>query len=209
VTNVVYGINDDCIEIDIGLEKEFIENIIMVGDTMKCKYSTDEFEFTLIGWVTRIRLDDPQSITIKVHDMQQFKNFRNNYRYDIYLCSVIKKKKDDSSGVFAIMVNLSQNGAAFAVKEEIEKQLGIEENQKEKICYFEVYISPKRQLCFEGIIRRKNSNSKGFDYGVEIVDIDIENEKTLNEFLDELEKKDKEFYNKRSSFWSKNSKYNK
>ena len=64
-------------------------------------------------------------------------------------------------------------------------------------------------MCFEGIIRRKNSNSKGFDYGVEIVDIDIENEKTLNEFLDELEKKDKEFYNKRSSFWSKNSKYNK
>lgn len=49
VTNVVYGINDDCIEIDIGLEKNYIENIIMVGDTMKCKYSTDEYEFTLIG----------------------------------------------------------------------------------------------------------------------------------------------------------------
>ncbi|HPD01348.1 MAG TPA: PilZ domain-containing protein [Acetivibrio sp.] len=209
VTNVVYGINDDCIEIDIGLEKNYIENIIMVGDTMKCKYSTDEREFTLIGWVTRIRLEDPQSITIKVHDVQQFKNYRNNYRYDIYLCSVIRKKKNDSNGVFAIMVNLSQNGAAFVVKEEIEKQLGIDEEQKDKIFYFEVYISPKSQLCFEGIIRRKSSNSKGFEYGVEIVDIDINNEKNLNEFLDELEKKDKEFYNKRSSFWSKNSKYNK
>lgn len=125
------------------------------------------------------------------------------------MCSVIRKKKGDSNGIFAIMVNLSRNGAAFIVKEEIEGQLGLEENQEEKICYFDVHISPKKQLCFEGIIRRKNSNSKGFEYGVEIVDIDIDNEKNLNEFLDELEKKDKEFYNKRSSFWSKNSKYNK
>jgi hypothetical protein len=84
------------------------------------------------------------------------------------------------------MVNLSRNGAAFIVKEEIEGQLGLEENQEEnqeeKICYFDVHISPKKQLCFEGIIRRKNSNSKGFEYGVEIVDIDIDNEKNLNEF---------------------------
>ncbi|GAE90234.1 type IV pilus assembly PilZ [Acetivibrio straminisolvens JCM 21531] len=41
------------------------------------------------------------------------------------------------------------------------------------------------------------------------MDIDLQNEKILNELIDELEKKDKEFYNKRSSFWSKNSKYNK
>lgn len=209
VTNVVYGINEDCIEIDIGLDKNYIENIIMVGDTIRCKYTTDEFEYMLIGWVSRIRLEEPQSITVKVHDVQQFKNFRNNYRYDVYLCSVIRKKKGDSNGVFAIMVNISQGGAAFIVKEEIEGQLDVEDNEEEKIYNFDVYISQKSQFNFDGKIKRKSSSSKGFEYGVEIVDIDLENQKNLNELLDELEKKDKEVYNKRSSYWSKNSKFNK
>jgi len=53
VTNVVYAINEDWIEVDIGLEKDYIDNIIMIGDTMRCKYSTDEYEFMLIGWVTK------------------------------------------------------------------------------------------------------------------------------------------------------------
>ncbi|HHV28572.1 PilZ domain-containing protein [Acetivibrio mesophilus] len=209
VTNVVFAINDDWIEIDIGLEKDYIDNIIMVGDIMKCKYTSGDYEFTLIGWVTKIRLDIPQSITIKVHDVEKFANRRDNYRYDIYLCSVIKNSKNDNKGVFAIMTNLSQGGAAFIAKEDIEKELEILENpQGERNFYFEVYVNPKKQLCFTGVIRRKGSNEKGFEYGVKIFDIDFQNEKILNELIDELEKKDKEFYNKRSSFWSKNSKYN-
>lgn len=210
VTNVVYGINEDCIEVDIGLEKDYIDNIIMVGDTMRCKHTTSEYEFTLIGWVTRIRLEHPQSITIKVHDVEKFTNKRDNYRYDVYLCSVIKENKNDSKGVFAIMVNLSYGGAAFVVKEELESQMDFEGAPGEEISnIFEIYISPKKKLCFEGTIRRKSGSEKGFEYGVKITDIDLQNEKILNEFIDELEKKDKEFYNKRSSFWSKNSKYNK
>jgi len=31
VTNVVYAINEDWIEVDIGLEKDYIDNIIMIG----------------------------------------------------------------------------------------------------------------------------------------------------------------------------------
>jgi len=108
------------------------------------------------------------------------------------------------------MTNLSQGGAAFIAKEDIEKELETAYNmQEEKNYYFEVFITPKKQLCFTGTVKRKTSNEKGFEYGVKIFDIDFQNEKTLNELLDELEKKDKEFYNKRSSFWSKNSKYNK
>jgi len=39
---------------------------------MRCKYSTDEYEFMLIGWVTKIKLEEPQSITIKIHDVERF-----------------------------------------------------------------------------------------------------------------------------------------
>lgn len=209
VTNVVYSINDDFIEIDIGLDRNYIQNIIMIGDTMKCKYTSEDYEFTLIGWVTRINLDVPQSITIKIHEIERFVNKRDSYRFDVYLGSVIKLKNSENKSVFAIMTNISHTGAAFIVKEDLEKEFGI--NLKEDsntTCVFVVYVSPEKQITFEGTIKRKADLERGKDYGVKITDIDVESEKELSELLRKLEKKDKEFYNKRSSFWSKNSKYN-
>ena len=164
ITNFIYEINDDWIEIDIGLEKEYIENMIMVGDTIRCKYSTDDHEFTLIGWVTRIRLEEPQSLTIKIHS-KQFENKRNGYRYDVYLGSVVKRNKRDEGGIFAIMLNLSHKGFAFVVKEELEKTFKCEALGDIGACYFEIYISPKRRLCLEGILRRKGLRAKDSNTG--------------------------------------------
>lgn len=209
VTNIVYSINDDYIEIDIGLERDYMQSIIMIGDTMKCKYTSDDYEFTLIGWVTRINLDVPQSITIKVHDIERFVNKRDSYRYDVYLGSVIKLKDNDEKGVFAIMTNISHTGAAFVVKEDLEEEFGINVAESEKTNYvFVIYVSPEQQITFEGTIKRKFDNEKGKEYGVKITDIDNNSEKILTELLEKLENKDKEFYNKRSGYWSKNSKYN-
>lgn len=209
VTNVVYSINDDYIEIDIGLDRNYIQNFIMIGDTMKCKYTSEEYEFTLIGWVTRINLDVPQSITIKIHEIERFVNKRDSYRFDVYLASVIKLKSSDDKGIFAIVTNISHTGAAFTVKEDIEKELGIELSQdNEATCFFVIYVNPEQQITFEGSIKRKSALEKGKEYGVKITDIDIKSEKALSELLEKLEKKDKEFYNKRSGFWSKHSKYN-
>jgi|LSQX01.3.fsa_nt_gb hypothetical protein len=209
VTNVIYAINNEYIEIDIGLEKDYVNNLIMVGDTMKCKYTTDEHEFTLTGWVSRIRVEFPQSITIKIHNIEQFKNIRDSYRFDVYLCSVITPKGDENNGVFAIMTNICNTGAAFVVKENIESQLGIEDAVKDNlVCEFDIYVSPSCRIRFEGLIKRKVACEKGMEYGVKIINMGSNDRNTFNEFLKELEKKDKEFYNKRSSFWSKHSKYN-
>lgn len=214
VNNVIYSFNRDSIEIDIGLEKDYIENIIMIGDTMRCKYTADTYEYTLTGWVSKIKLEDPQSITIKIHEIEKFSNKRKSYRYDVYLCAIIKKNKNAEKGIFAIIVNISNVGVAFVVKEDLEKELerelGKEGTLGEKQnCFLELYTTPKDKVCFEGIIKGKNSNQKGNKYGVEITNIDTENKKVLDEFIYTLEKKDKEFYNKKDSFWSKHSKYNK
>ncbi len=210
VTNVVYAINEDYIEIDIGLEEDYIQNIIMIGDTIKCKYTSEDYEFNLVGWITRINAGFPQRITIKVHDVGKFENKRDSFRFDVYLCAIIKRNRSEEKGIFAVMTNISHTGAAFVVKEELDKQFGIsDKKENEAVCYFEIYASPERQINFQGTIRRKSENERGKEYGVKITDIDIKSEKVLSELLEELEKKDKEFYNKRSSFWSQHSKYNK
>lgn len=206
VTNIVYNINEDYIEIDIGLEKDYVDNLIMVGDTMKCKYTSNENEYSLIGWVSRIKADFPQSITIKVHEIEEFDNKRSSYRYDVYLCSIIKEKSEDEKGIFSILTNISRTGAAFIVKENLDNQLQ-RSDMKQKSFFFEIYISPEKKLNFTGSVKRKTNNIRGIEYGIQIDDISINNEKILNDFIDELENKDKEIYNKRSSFWSKNSKY--
>lgn len=209
VTNLIQDINDDCIEIDIGLERDYLDNLIMTGDTLKCKYTNGNIEFNLIGWITKIKLEPPQAITIRVHQVERFDNNRDSYRYDIYLSSVIKRNKQEAKGVFAVMTNISSTGAAFIVKEDIEKQFQFEDTSKEVSNVFvEVYISADRQFSVEGMLLRKCSKEKGIEYGVRFMEMDSESEKTLHGFLNELANKDKEIYNKRSGFWSKNSKFN-
>jgi hypothetical protein len=210
VTNVVYSINEDFIEVDLGLEKDYIDNLLMVGDTMKCKYTDDEQEYSFIGWITKIKADFPQSITIRVHQIEKFGNKRNSYRYDVYLCSVIKTSRSDAKGMFTIVTNISQTGVAFVMKEGIEKTIDVDgKDIANSNLFFEVYVSPENTLFFEGIIVRKSKVEKGIEYGGLITDIDLENEKKLNDLVNELANKDKEFYNKRSGFWSQNSKFNK
>lgn len=210
VTNLVYSFNKDSIEVDIGLEKDYIENIIMIGDTMRCKYTTDRHEYTLTGWVSKIKLEHPQSITIKIHDIAKFSNKRKSYRYDVYLCTIIKKNQNDEKGIFGIIVNISNAGIAFIIKEELERELSKEGSlQKGDKYFFELYTTSKDKVCFEGILKGKGPSNKGNKYGVEIIDMDTENRKMFDEFVNVLEKKNKEFYNKKDSFWSKHSKYNK
>ncbi len=203
VTNIVYSISDDFIEIDIGLEQNYIENIIMIGDTVKCKYTSNEIELMIIGWVTKIHDSNPQRITIKIHQLNLFDNKRDYTRFDVYLSAVIRKDRDDKNRVFAILTNISKAGAAFIVKESIDSD---QDYLKDSILYFEVNLSRERIFTFEGSIVRCDIKEKGIEYGVKYDYIEPLNIILLEEFLTELANEDKEFYNKRSGFWSKNSK---
>lgn len=201
VTNIVYGINQDSIEIDIGLEKNYIENLLMVGDVMRCKYYENDFEYSFDGWVNRIKADFPQSITIRIDDISKFINRRKSVRYDVYVCSVIRVNNEIDKGMFAIMTNISKKGAAFVVQQEFEELMEPVKHDFEKNnVFFDVYISADSQLSFEGKIKRKVVNDKGLEYGIEILRIDAKNEEILENFIAELDKKDKEFYNKGGNF---------
>ncbi|KNY24867.1 PilZ domain-containing protein [Pseudobacteroides cellulosolvens] len=203
ITNIVYSISDDFIQVNIGLEKNYIENLIMIGDTVKCKYTSNEIEIMFIGWVTKIHMDNPQRITIKVHQLNVFDNKRDYARYDVYLSAVIRKDRENKNGVFAILTNISKAGAAFIVRESIDLD---QDYLKDSILYFEVNLTRERTFTFEGSFVRCDIKEKGIEYGVKYDYIEPLSIILLEEFLTELANEDKEFYNKRSGFWSKNSK---
>lgn len=207
VTNIIYSVSVDCIEVDVGLEKSYIENFVMIGDTIKCKYTSGDVELMFIGWITNIHIDHPQRLTIKVHQVNCFENKRDYTRFDVYLSAVIRKEKNPSNGVFAILTNISKAGAAFLLRESIEKSMDIDKNFiKNNTFNFEVNLSLERIFTFEGSIVRIDTKEKGIEYGVKYDYIDPHSALLLEQFLTELANEDKEFYNKRSGFWSKNSK---
>ncbi|HEY9062340.1 MAG TPA: PilZ domain-containing protein [Pseudobacteroides sp.] len=206
VTNIIYSLSDDFIEVDIGLEKSYLENIIMIGDTIKCKYTSDSIELMFIGWITNIHTAHPQRLTIKVHQVNCFNDKRDYTRFDVYLSAVIRKDKYPPNGVFAILTNISKAGAAFLVRENIEKSIGVDDNFINSTFNFEVNLSFERIFTFDGSIVRVEPREKGMEYGVKYDYIDPHGILLLEQFLTELANEDKEFYNKRSGFWSKNSK---
>ncbi len=210
VTNIVYSINNYCIEIDVGLERNYIESLIMIGDTVKCKFAEKNVEYFCTGCVTKIQADFPQRISIRIDEIKKYKNQRENIRSDIYLCSVVKQDKEDNKGIFAIITNISVDSIAFIVHDELEQILNMPDLvQKNAKLYFAIYTSPNKQLSFGAEIKRKALNEKGVEYGVDICEIDSENQQLLNDFIKDSKEKDKAFYNKRNDFCKKNTKLNK
>jgi hypothetical protein len=206
ISNIILGIDEECI--DIGIEKEYIDNIVMVGDTMSCKYTTSDSEYMLVGWITNIKPDFPQKLTIKIHNIYSYSNKRESYRYDVYLCSVIKKDVSDKKGMFAIMTNISLTGAAFTTREELSEDFG-DVDIEEKLLYYDVFVSNILQISFVGKIKRKIQTSRGVEYGVKIEKIKYKDEENLYKYINTLENLDKEYYVSKQNFWNKNSKLNK
>jgi c-di-GMP-binding flagellar brake protein YcgR len=206
--NLILDINDDCKQIELAMERDNLKYILMVGDTVKCKYYIEDREYILKGWITKIYGGLPLKVKIKIHDIDLFRNQRAYFRYDVYLSSVIKRKNSEENGIFAVMVNISNGGCALALKKDISEEFKLSEKESlNEIYFFEVYIKNDITLVFQGEIVRRIRKSRGIEYGVKFVDLDTKNSIKLEKFIEELENENKELYNSKSSFWTKNSKY--
>ena len=206
IINTVYSLNDDLKEIDIDFDEKYIENQVMIGDIVNIKYNKEEYEYFILGWVSKIKDDESKKLSVKVHSIEKHFNKRKSKRYDVYL-SMVAKNNQDNKGVFGIVINISKDSVGFVVNDQLLKKDGKDKN-KEALFNFEVFISANRSVSFEAVILRESKREKGIEYGARMKRINDENSIILNEFIYELENKNREYYNKRDSYWSKHSKYN-
>jgi c-di-GMP-binding flagellar brake protein YcgR len=122
----------------------------------------------------------------------------------------VRKNRKDKKGIFAVTTNISKTGLALVMHDELENVFNIGQSDMENASVFiDVFFSDENMITFEGIIARQCKKDKGIEYGLKIIDMDIDSEKSLSELIINLANEDKEFYNKRSGFWSKNSKLGK
>ena len=171
IKNTVVNIDEAGNEFEIQLKKKYIEDIIMIGDSIKVECQVDESSYVLDGWITNISINKNESINIRVFAMQKVENNRKGERYDSYYGAMIRNAIAPE-GIFGVVTNMSEGGLAFVAKDMFV--VG------EKM-HISIFIDPQKVLEVKGEVVRKNENKKGFEYGVQF----IEEESDL-EMLDEV-----------------------
>jgi len=74
IQNIVYRTEKHMIS--IALLNEYLENIIMLGQTITIKYSSEHSEILFEGEIVKIRPEYPSYITIDIKDIKEVKNTR-------------------------------------------------------------------------------------------------------------------------------------
>lgn len=175
IKNTVVKIDDAGNEFEIRLKKKYIEDIIMIGDSIKVECSMDGGNYILDGWITNIAVDKNESVNIRVFAMQKVNNARKGERYDSYYGAMIRNAIAPE-GIFGVVTNMSEGGLAFVAKDMFV--VG------EKM-HISVFIEPERVLEVKGEVVRKNENKKGFEYGVKFIEEESDLE-MLDDVIEEL-----------------------
>lgn len=193
ITNVVYRVREKKSEIDIGLEPIKRAEHVLVGDHIRCKYLDAKQEFTMLGEVTAIQVQFPQSITIRILNRQQTGNQRDANRYDVSLSSIIKPLGEDNRGTIANVRNISTGGMSFQTYMELDRLLGIQTLVEGKTrLLLETFVRPDKVLFLEGTLVRSKITEKNFEYGVRFDDTENTDGKRLIMFLYALEDEQKQ-----------------
>jgi len=116
IQNIVYRTEKHMIS--IALLNEYLENIIMLGQTITIKYSSEHSEILFEGEIVKIRPEYPSYITIDIKDIKEVKNTESSPDTMFIWCN--RKIPDSPEERFVIIHNISFVGMAFYAKDFFE-----------------------------------------------------------------------------------------
>lgn len=165
--------------IQINLTKDYVENLVLVGDEIKGKFFGSDVEYLFEGKIDSIDITNLSLLTICVEKINMFEDMRGYNRYDTHMIS--KVSISGNPPVYCIVTNVSSSGISLLTK--CDFPLDIE-------AYIELFINSGKFLSFNGKIMRKSASESGFEHGIKISEIDKENIKIFKELLAHLKVKD-------------------
>lgn len=174
--NIVYKVENK--SVSIALITGFLENIIMPGQTITIKYTSDELEYLFIGIVEDILPQFPSSIKVNIQTTKNLKNTRVFPRYDVYVAANIKYEKSEE--YFAIIHDISLIGMGFYSKD----NFNIDNEQLS----LTIFLPNKKIIQAKGIINRKISFDSYTDYGMKYTNMHEENNNSLYAYFSDIEK---------------------
>ena len=174
--NIIY--KSDNHSVYISLLNEYLENIIMVGQTIVIKLTNEHNEFVFDGLILEIHPEFPSYVSVNVIGIKSQKNIRVFPRYDVYLASMLKVEPLEEES-FAVIHNISLVGMAFYSKDDFHPS---EDNVKATI-----YLADDKILNAAGRINRKQPSIDYIEYALQFTEMQEETSNMLSSYFSVLE----------------------
>lgn len=178
VRNIIYKVKKR--SVTVVFLSDYLQNIIMCGESFSIKYTTENSEYIFEGEVTQIDPDFPSSVTIDIVNVTELKNQRIFPRADVFLAANIKLE-DTGREYFSIIHDISLVGVAFYCKDILEAD-------DKQIDIF-IYLPNQQTISAKGKITRSSFKCDDYiiDYGFQFTEMHNENNNSLSKFFSEIE----------------------
>ncbi|MGE5473985.1 MAG: hypothetical protein ACM3UU_07165 [Ignavibacteriales bacterium] len=195
ISATLYKAYDSILEIDIGTGEVPLDEYVAIGDSVNCRCTADDCEYLIQGWISRIKIDATQRVTIQIHKATKMEPVHDETSYDIFVGCIIRTDPKEK-GVFSIAKKICGYDLTIGLKTGIEL--------KEKM-YIELLLSGN--VTFRSAIEIESPSSweGNKDFIAKISNPDTLNKRILENFMVELKNAGPQQSNQ-GSFWKKNSK---
>lgn len=176
--NILYKVENKTLT--IALLQGFLESIIMPGQNITIKYTTESMEYLYSGTIAEIQPQFPSHVKVNIVSVKELKNLRVFPRYDVYLAANIKYENTEED-YFSIIHDISLSGMSFYSRDIFaidDRQLNIT-----------IYLPDKSMIIAKGNVIRKTDHETYSDYGLKYTDMQEENNNSLYSFFSKLEEK--------------------
>lgn len=196
VATTLVNAYESILEIEFGQGEAPLDEFIAIGDSVNCRFIADDCEYLVQGWISRMKSDVPQRITVQIHQATKMEIVRDETSYDIFVGCIIRVDPKEK-GIFSIAKKISSHSVIVGYKTGMEL--------KEKM---HIELLFPGNITFRSAIKIENpSASQGSkDLVAKILEPDVLNKRILENFLLDIKKAEPETHNKQNSFWKKNSK---
>lgn len=172
IQNIIYRVEKHLVS--IALLNEYLESIIMLGQPITLKYSSEHSEILLEGEIVKIRPEYPSFVSIDIKNIKEIKNTRIFPRHDVYLGATIRSTASQEER-FAIIHNISLVGMAFYSKDYFE----IDSSQLD----ISIFLPNRKSISTRGKANRRSSKKDLTDYGLQYTKMEEESNNALSRFF--------------------------
>ena len=167
------------------LPEMFLKNNVMKGDHVECHIMQGYNEYVLFGIISGFNLNYPQMVEITAERIKKYRNNRKTKRYLVNFPASIYCNEWQEE-FYAIIKNISMTGVSAVFKEEIDTQESVN-------LVVNVNVENERNIKFKAKIIRIIEREFYNEYGLEIIDIDMENKDLIERLTFRLEQDETEF----------------
>ena len=158
---------------------------VSVGQKVSFKFQKHGYEYIVEGEVAEISFKNSATVTIKFLNAKKYYNLRKHIRFEVELCSqIIGSTLCDGINTKeqcfkATVLNLSKGGAMVTTNADFSVYADIE-----------ISVTFASEVCFTTkarILRKQYMQDRGYNYGIQFINISEENLKILNKEIEKLE----------------------